>query len=83
MKSLFMAEFGEPTIEKYISSNIKPIFIVADSFASANIIAETYLESELDKTTSSVVNSNGDLILNKDKVCKVASIKIISETIYG
>lgn len=87
-KLLFHVEFGEPSLESYGGrSDIKSVFILADSYNEAEQKAEKHLNKKLEeillKSEKSVLTSDGSLRLPVDdeRPIYVRVVKLISDNV--
>lgn len=75
-KKLFVVEFGRPESNWPSAA----VFVIAKSFNEAEEKAKLHLESKKPEPKS-IVNAEGDLMLNRDETLNVKGIKVVSEEI--
>lgn len=84
-ENLYLIEFGEPQLpNQYFTSNtIKPIYVVAPDYTSAEKKGSAYLNKKLGEMKDSVLTSDGSLDTSEKIPPKIISVKLLSdEVIY-
>lgn len=84
-ENLFYIEFGEPqppTSFNYIGTGqMKPIYIIASDYSSAEKKATEYLTIKLNGKKTSILTEDGSLNNLKPPIIKIVSVKLISDNI--
>lgn len=76
---LFMVEFGEPSIDTFISSSdLKPIFVIATSFDKAGVKAYEHAVKLQEEKEKLVLDKKNDNSLYKSLEVKVRSVRLVS-----